>query len=430
MLNLKKIFWKTRGDKILIDKAFQEVSARLETLKTYINSLKLSSSVFLPDAAVDFNNQDINNVNTLNATTGNVTDLNISGNVTISSDDSGADLTYYNSGGFGGSDFPAFSLFKCENTVASPSVVTSGKTLFGYRGGGYTGTFGSAYTVSAGVFGVATENFSSTAAGSKLEFYYTPNTTRTLTLGLILNQDGNLTVGTVAGTGAKSLYLLDGNFAGAVYHVASTTSKPSGRIPQGTAPTSLTDGDYWHSSTQKTIRAYLSGITQNLSATLFTGTANANVVNTVTETTIIGTGSGSLALPANFFVAGKTIRITLKGGIETTGTPTLRIRIKLGSTTILDTTAITLVAITGTQLFEITAELTCRSTGASGSVMGEGKFNYFSSKTVINPVSMYLGTAVTVDTTAAQTIDVTAEWGTASSANAIRHRISAFEVLN
>lgn len=398
----------------LVQKKFnKQVYSVLHAFIDFVNGLRLNSSELLPDGTIDINGQTLDNV----------------GAITIESEDSTGKVNYYNGGGFPFTNYGSFTLYKSRGTVASPSVPSSADGLGSYRFGGYTGS-SPTYEISGQILARATENFSATAAGTELTFWYTPNTTKTLTLGAILGQNGNLTIGTVAGTGSKSLYLLDGNFAGAVYHVASVAGKPSGNIPAGTAPSSPVAGDYWHDSTQKSIKSYLAEITQSLSATLFTGTANANVVNTVTETTLIGSGIGSLALPANFFVIGKTIRFTLKGGIETSGTPTLRIRIKLGSTTILDTTATTLAAITGTQLFEINGELTCRTTGASGTIMGEGRFNYFMTATTMTPVSMYLGTAVTVDTTAAQTLDITAEWGTAAAANAIRHRISVFEVLN
>lgn len=95
---------------------------------------------------------------------------------------------------------------------------------------------------------------------------------------------------------------------------------------------STTDGDIWNDSTQKALQTYAGGVEQTLSGTLFVGTADsAFVENTAAETTCTPTGVGTLALPANFLVAGKVLRFTIGGLYVNTGTPTLTIRVKKGS---------------------------------------------------------------------------------------------------
>ena len=175
-----------------------------------------------------------------------------------------------------------------------------------------------------------------------------------------------------------------------------------------------------------------------LSGVIFTQTANQTVVNTVTETTLIGTGVGTVTLPANFLksafgTAGRTIRITARGiyGTDLVA-PTLNIRVKLGSTTVVSTGVITTAANLTNKFWEATAYITCRTSGATGTVMGNGAFLH-DDALANNTLSIWGMTntgTTTINTTEAQAIDVTAEWGTADADNTITCQILTLEVLN
>ncbi len=149
---------------------------------------------------------------------------------------------------------------------------------------------------------------------------------------------------------------------------------------------------------------------------LFCQTATGTIANSTTETAISSTGVGSLTLPANFFVAGKTIRICGRGYHSSASAPTIRIKVKFGSTVILDTTAVTSGNDTNAMI-EIAGDITCRTTGASGTVFAQGQYHEFGSSP--NAFQMVNTATVTVDTTASQAITVTAQWGTASASNTI-----------
>lgn len=171
------------------------------------------------------------------------------------------------------------------------------------------------------------------------------------------------------------------------------------------------------------------GTTTNVESTIFTTTTSAAVSNTTTETTILGTAAGTKTLPANLFqTAGRTIRVTVRGTIANTGTPTLDVKLKLGSTTIASLGATTLSAITGTTNFVATVDVTCRATGASGTVQANGIFTYFTAAGT--PASIqFADTNTTINTTVTQTLDVTATWGTASASNTITGTISAAQIV-
>lgn len=155
----------------------------------------------------------------------------------------------------------------------------------------------------------------------------------------------------------------------------------------------------------------------------FAQTADATVANTVTETTIIGTVTGiGKVLAPNRLTAGKNFKGKFQGRYSTTGTPTLRIRVKLGSVVIADTGAITMGSAVSNKAFDTEFNFTCRTTGASGTVWCQGRTSFDG---VVSP--MVNTATATIDTTASQTLDVMATWGTANAANTVTGSIGLFE---
>lgn len=194
---------------------------------------------------------------------------------------------------------------------------------------------------------------------------------------------------------------------------------------------STTAGALWRDSTQKALQSYLDSIEQTLSAVIFVQTASKTVANTTTETTLNSTGVGSLSLPTNFFVIGKKIRIVARG-YRSTANPsgTLRIRVKLGATTILDTTALTATNGLTNRAWELNGVIVCRTTGAAGTVMAQGRCHMAQTTTTANFWEMLNTSTIVIDTTAAQAITVTAQWGTADASNTITCSNLSTEVLN
>jgi len=191
------------------------------------------------------------------------------------------------------------------------------------------------------------------------------------------------------------------------------------------------EGDVWSDSTQKALQTFTNGIEQTLSGCIFTQTANKTIANTVTETTLFGTGVGTLTLPANFWVAGKTIRIIFHGTVADTGTPTIRIRGKLGATTIVDSTALTLPTVSGTEEYRCEVVLTCRTTGVGGTVTGSVWFLYDTTASGGEVDALNVTPATTAfNTTVLGALDLTVEWGTASASNTITSYVSTVEILN
>lgn len=184
------------------------------------------------------------------------------------------------------------------------------------------------------------------------------------------------------------------------------------------------NGAMRYDSTQRAIRA-LATQDQRLVGCTFTQTASVTVANTITETTLTGSGIGSLTLNANYLTVGKSIRIRASGFHSAVSNPNIRIRVKFGSTTILDTTSVSSRNSTNGG-WTIDAVIACRTTGVSGTVIGQGQYT----ETGGNVHQMVNTTTTTVNTTTSQAITVTAEWGTASASNTITCTNLEVEALN
>ena len=145
--------------------------------------------------------------------------------------------------------------------------------------------------------------------------------------------------------------------------------------------------------------------------------ATKNVTNTTTETSLL---NATFSTPANYFTVGKTLHLVVSGIISTqVSAPTLRIKLKSGSTVLADSTAITMTALNGSSR-SFTAEITlvCTSVGASGAFDGNGQFRYNTASNGLSSLEI-TNQLATLDTASAQSFDVTATWGTANIQNSI-----------
>lgn len=231
------------------------------------------------------------------------------------------------------------------------------------------------------------------------------------------------------------------NTSGMVVASSETITSSSGlslragplNILSQAAPT-LTNGNLWQDSTQSSMKMMVVGTTQSINGTLWTMTVSSSIFNTATETSVISTatttGVGTLALPANFFTAGKTLYLVLIGTYTTTGTPTLDIKVKIGTMTVLDSGVVTQTAVTGTDAFTLSTYVTCRTAGATGTLMSAGQT--VQNTSTIATAGMDLNSTITngVNTTGYQTFSVTVTWGAASASNNLTFTNGFLKVLN
>jgi len=375
---------------------------------------------------------------------------------------------------------PKFFMRKARGTEAAITAVQTNDELgsFGFQGsilGSWTGSdaaFVRAYT---------TENWNGTNQGAYLAFGVVPTgdtvpSTSFFVYGTDTRSSLPMRVGSSAAPGAgyeldvtgdirssvslESPLLQGGTGSGGALTVRSTSHATKGSV-LGVA------GDLWdlsasnlkipataatpHPAPTAAGQIQLNTTTRELtvgtgaanpislnSRTLFTSTASSTVANTTTETTLIGSGVGSLTLPANYLQVGRTLRIHVLGTLDKTlasSCGNITVKLKLGSTVILSRgPAAATCAITATRPYmEVVGTCTVRSIGASGTTWCVGAMRFDSGAFQLGPTEWNMMTTaqpVTVDTTASQVVDVTWQWSVADVDNSVTGAIATLEVLN
>lgn len=156
---------------------------------------------------------------------------------------------------------------------------------------------------------------------------------------------------------------------------------------------------------------------------VFSQTANKTVANTVTPTSIIGTGIGSLTIPANIAAVGNCINLRLQGYMDTNNSTTITFEYLYGATS-MHTQVVSLAAIPANSQWTMDVMFTVRTIGLTGTVVINGQFRYDDSG-VLKGSPIVKTTTSTIDTTIANLVDVKATWGTAQPDNTITTQIGS-----
>ena len=155
---------------------------------------------------------------------------------------------------------------------------------------------------------------------------------------------------------------------------------------------------------------------------LYSQTAqSAAIAATVAESSLIGTGVGSLTVPANGFVVGDSFHAKLFGEVSSANTQTLQIRVKSGSVVLADFGAYSMPS-TSNRSYELNITFTIRAIGAAGVAViatnGTFLFTHGGGNNVeANKVNTVNST--TFDTTASNVLDITLQWGSTNATNTI-----------
>jgi hypothetical protein len=169
------------------------------------------------------------------------------------------------------------------------------------------------------------------------------------------------------------------------------------------------------------------------------GTAVADFINsraslaaatagiTTTQTQVVG-----LTIPANTLTVGRTYRVTVSGTVTSSAVNVVTLRVRCGPTTL---TGSILCAITPSSTnsassdgFTFEALLTCRATGAGGTMIGEAFFVGGNSQPFGASVGHSNTTApVTVDTTVQNVLEATIV--TAAGTTTVTGRVAAIELV-
>jgi hypothetical protein len=156
---------------------------------------------------------------------------------------------------------------------------------------------------------------------------------------------------------------------------------------------------------------------------LYAQTANsATVTNTTVETTIIGTGVGSLSVPANGFAVGDSFRAILGGIMNAGNNQTIRVRLRTGSVLLLDSGVQNLGSSVTNDVWSLNVDFTVRTLGAAGvaSIVSLGSFHYTKTNNAsVQGFGFNVVNNTTFNTTISNTLNITVEWGSASTGNNI-----------
>lgn len=158
---------------------------------------------------------------------------------------------------------------------------------------------------------------------------------------------------------------------------------------------------------------------------LFSQTISSTPATGMAAISLIGTGQGTLSIPANGFKIGDSFRANFEGHISSINNDALRIIVKAGAITIADTGAITMPNITNKH-WTMWIDFTVRAIGTSGTaaIASGGQFTYLK-----NASNAFEGSAfsiinnTTFNTTILNTLQVTAQWSSANAGNNIYSEI-------
>lgn len=159
----------------------------------------------------------------------------------------------------------------------------------------------------------------------------------------------------------------------------------------------------------------------------FIQTSTTTVENTATEAVLTGTGIGSVTLPANMFIPGRTIEVIARGFYNSTS-GNLVIRVRYGGvsgTILLDSGAHNVGNNTGVG-WVARGLITCRTAGSSGTVFSQGEFHELETNAVRGMVNT---TATTINTTTQNDLVVTADWSVADPNNSFSATNIIFRVI-
>ena len=156
---------------------------------------------------------------------------------------------------------------------------------------------------------------------------------------------------------------------------------------------------------------------------LFAQTANSTIItNTTVETTLINGGVGSLSIPANGFSVGDSFRAVFGGVMNAVNNQTIRIRVVVGGVILLDSLAQNLGASVVNDVWSLNIDFTIRTIGGPGvaSIVTLGSFHYTkTNNATVQGFGFNTVNNTTFNTTIPTTLDVTAQWGAASTGNNI-----------
>lgn len=261
----------------------------------------------------------------------------------------------------------------------------------------------------------------------------------TPSLGDKINVNGKLRLSQSSGVGAGlQIDVLNAIIGGTNTPVAKLdlmggdASRPTLYLqPQTPYTGTSTDGMAWNDNVKKSFVEQQSIGNKALVGFLSGATGDSNTVVNSVASTLITTNGYTFVIPANSLTVGKRIRINFRGRYgNTTGTPTLTFNQQVGATIINTSGAIATVNSQTNRGFKGFVEIRVDAIGVSGSINNTMQVMIASST---NALSGQLAPNITndvINTTIANTLQMSVQWGKANALNTITFEDITYEVLN
>jgi hypothetical protein len=155
---------------------------------------------------------------------------------------------------------------------------------------------------------------------------------------------------------------------------------------------------------------------------LFAQTGNSTIITGITESTLINGGVGTLTIPANGFQVGDSFRAIFGGVMNAANNQTIRIRVKAGAITLLDSGVQNLGSSVINDIWSLNIDFTIRQIGLPGvaSIVSLGSFHYTKTNNAsVQGFGFNVVNNTTFNTTINNTLDVTVQWGSNNIGNNI-----------
>ena len=155
---------------------------------------------------------------------------------------------------------------------------------------------------------------------------------------------------------------------------------------------------------------------------LFAQTGNSTIITGITESTLINGGVGTLTIPANGFQVGDSFRAIFGGVMNAANNQTIRIRVKAGAITLLDSGVQNLGSSVINDIWSLNIDFTIRQIGLPGvaSIVSLGSFHYTKTNNAsVQGFGFNVVNNTTFNTTISNTLDVTVQWGSNNAGNNI-----------
>jgi hypothetical protein len=159
------------------------------------------------------------------------------------------------------------------------------------------------------------------------------------------------------------------------------------------------------------------------SGSLFAQTGNSTIISgTTVESTLINGGVGTLTVPANGFQVGDSFRAIFGGVMNASNNQTIRIRVKAGAITLLDSGVQNLGSSVINDVWSLNIDFTIRQIGGPGvaSIVSLGSFHYTKTNNAsVQGFGFNVVNNTTFNTTISNTLNVTVQWGSNNIGNNI-----------